>query len=54
MRVQSLRFVKAHRRPPCLPPRKKTGGASSPFSEGKNHGAGFRSQRAGAGSEGKG
>ncbi len=32
-------FVKIHRHPPCPPPRKKTGGASSPFSGGKNHGA---------------
>ncbi len=50
MRVRTL----AHRRPPFPPPRKKTGRASSPFSEGKNRRAGFRSQRVGVGSEGKG
>ncbi len=41
MLVQTLHFVKAYRRPPCPPPRKKTGGASSPFSGGKNRGVGF-------------
>ncbi len=50
----NVRFVKIHRHSPCPPPRKKTGGASSPFSGGKNRGAGFRSQKAGAGSDGKG
>ncbi len=54
MLLQTLRFVKAHQHPPSHPPRKKTGGASSPFSGGKNHGAGFRFQRAGTGSDGKG
>ncbi len=54
MLVQTLHFVKAHRRPPCSPSQKKTGGSSSPFSGGKNCGVGFRSQRAGAGSEEKG
>ncbi len=54
MLVQTLRFAKAHRRPHRPPPRKKTGGALSPFSGGKNRRAGFRSQRAGAGSDGKG
>ncbi len=46
--------MKIHRHPPCPPPRKRTGGASSPFSGGKNRGAGFQSQKAGAGSDGKG
>ncbi len=46
--------LKIHRHPPCLPPRKKTDGASTIFSGGKNRGAGFRSQKAGAGSDGKG
>ncbi len=50
----NVRFVKIHRHLPCPPPRKRTGGASSPFSGGKNRGAGFRSQKAGAGSDGKG
>ncbi len=54
MLVQTLHFVKAYRRPPCPPPRKKTGGASNSFSGGKNRGAGFRSQRAGIGSDWKG
>ncbi len=48
MLVQTLCFVKAHRRPPCPPPRKKTGGASNSFSRGKNRGAGFRSQSIGS------
>ncbi len=38
MLMQTLSFVKAQRHPPCPPPRKKTSGASSPFSGGKNHG----------------
>ncbi len=49
----NVRFVKIHRHPPCPPPQKKTGGASSPFSGGKKRGAGFRTQKAGAGSDGK-
>ncbi len=51
--VQTLIFAKAYQRPPRPPPRKKTGGASSPFSGGRIAGAGFRSPRAGAGSDGK-
>ncbi len=39
----NVRFVKINRHPP-----------SSPFSGGKNRRAGFRSQKAGAGSDGKG
>ncbi len=35
MLVQTLHFVKAHRRPPCSPSQKKTGGSSSPFSGGE-------------------
>ncbi len=50
----NIHFVKTHRHPRCPPPRKRTGGASSPFSGGKNRSAGFRSQRVGAGSDGKG
>ncbi len=38
MLVQTLRFAKAYRHPPRPPPRKKTGGASSPFSEGRTAG----------------
>ncbi len=49
----NVHFVKIHRHPTCPPLWKKTGGASSPFSGGKNRGAGFRSQKAGAGSDGK-
>ncbi len=49
----NVRFVKIHRHPTCPPLWKKTGRASSPFSGGKNRGAGFRSQKAGAGSDGK-
>ncbi len=50
----NINLVKTHRHPPCPPPRKRTGEASSHFSGGKNHEAGFRSQRAGAGTDGKG
>ncbi len=32
----NIRFGKTHRHPPCPPPRKRTGGASSPFSGEKN------------------
>ncbi len=46
--------MKIHRHPPCPHPRKRIGGASSPFSGGKNCGVGFRSQKAGTGSDGKG
>ncbi len=53
MLVQTLSFAKAYQRPPRPPPRKKTGGASSPFSGGRIAGAGFWSPRAGAGSDGK-
>ncbi len=45
---------KIHRHTPCLPPRKKIDGASSPFTGRKNRGAGFRFPKAGAGSDGKG
>ncbi len=50
----NVHFVKIHLHPPCPPPRKRTGEALSPFSGGKNRGAGFRSQKVGAGSDGKG
>ncbi len=46
--------MKIHRHPHCPHPRKRIGGASSPFSGGKNCGVGFRSQKAGTGSDGKG
>ncbi len=35
MLVQTLSFAKAHRRTPRLPPQRKTGGASIPFSRGE-------------------
>ncbi len=35
MYVQTISFAKVHRHPPCPPPRRKTGRASSPFSGGK-------------------
>ncbi len=50
---QCLLLYKAHRHPPRPPPRRKAGGPSSPLSEGKNCRAGFRTQRAGVGSDGK-
>ncbi len=47
-------LYKAHLCPPRPPRRRKTGGASSPLSGGRNRSEGIRTQRASAGSDGKG